>query len=412
MMRGLGSALLFVALAILLAWDRLALPARGWSDASEVLERTGARLLPGSGPSRTVKVPFVAEHWQIRLQRSREGPRWELRLEGSPLELPSLLVQLGAETWVVGDASWAAALVDGRLRGLGEAQLQLGPASSVGLGVSELGQLAPALAALVAIGQRLERSAELERLLEETAFTDADPAARAAAAEQLIIRAPGHAAALARDHAPEVRLAVALRASKPTSFALASEILSSEMFRPELQQSALRLLLSRFPAAEVVPTLVSALATADDNLTGAIVSALGQLGHEEASAALESQLATTPMANAARIADALARLRGAAAEPTLLGLLARLPATGPRWPDERELAIACADGLGRIGSSAALPALNRLRKAVSAEGPVGVASEVAIELIRARTGGDALRGALSLETEGAVGHLSPTPVVD
>lgn len=341
------------------------------------------------------------------------APRVALQLSDIRLDPAlSLQVHFGEQThWVLGDDALAAALASERVRkaaGAGD-QLHVAEGAIVLLSRDPAGA-GRAVAALEEIADRLLREAgpdQTERLLEETALQDPCPRARADAATFLLARRPKLAERLVIDPAPAVRLAVARALGGAVGFELASEILTSEIFHGELQQAALRYLLSCHRAEQVGPVLVGALGAADDNLQGALVTALEALGVEEAVEALHFQLPTAELRNAARIAEALSRLEGSSAEPALVALLDRLPATGPELPDEHELAAVVADALGRVGTTACIPRLRRLAGMVPPEGPVGIATNVAIDLVRARTGALGLHGALAIAGASEVeGRLS------
>ena len=347
---------------------------------------------------------------------SKRGPRVSLELDAGLDPSLTLQVHFGEQTWwVLGDEALAAALATGRVRsaaGPGD-QLHIVDGTVSLLSHDPLGA-GEGVEALREIARRLRGPngpRDTERLLIETAFEDSAPRARAEAVGFLLGSRPELAKTLARDRAPEVRLAVARWQRGELGFELASEILTSEIFHAEIQQAALRYLLSSHGPEQVGPVLVGALGAADDNLQGALVTALAALGHAGAASALYSELPTAELRNAARIAEALEQLEGSAAEPALTALLDRLPATGPALQDERELATSVADALGRIGGQGCLASLRALALRVPPDSSEGIAIKVAVDLVRARTGAPDLTGALALSGASPVeGRLStPSP---
>ncbi len=383
---------------VLLALGRLAETARPTQrPLVEVLLRFGVAVEAWGG--------FPRARWATgrlggrRLSVRRVGAGVVLKLDaGLP---PSLRVQIHFEepTWgVIGaDRRLGAALGCGELRAAARFGGQLAVEDGrLSLSLPNAGSAAAALAALAQLQDRLSPARPLLTLLEATAQEDFDPRARAEAIGPLLELRPELSEPLASDPAPDVRLAVARSVGGDRGFALAAEILTSEIFRPDLQQAALRLLLSRYGADRVGPVLRGAVAAADDELLAALITAMTELGQVEAADVLESALPTAGHANAARIAEALGRLAGPRAEPALIELLERIPASGPDLPEEEDLVIAVADALGRVGAGPAVGPLRRLARQGRLDDRVGVAVAVALDLIRARHGGLGTVGALAL----------------
>jgi hypothetical protein len=350
--------------------------------------------------------------YRLRARLAR-GERAALTLDADLERRWSLQIHFEEQAWsILGDPALGAALASGKLRaatGPGD-ELHVAEGAVTLLVVDPAGAGAAALA-LAEIADRLRPAGTtVEALLRATARQDPDPRARAEAVPHLLERAPDEARALARDRAPEVRLAVARAVGGAQGFELAAEILTSEIFHAEIQQAALRFLLSRHAPERVGPVLVDALSAAESDLQGALVTALVGLGPAGAVEALHAALPTAELGNAARIAEALAQLEGTSAEPTLIALLERIGPDGPELPDERDLTIAVADALGRVGHAPALAPLARLARVVPAEGPAGISIKVALELVRARAGARPLHGALALApgADAEAGRLSPT----
>ncbi|MEL6184319.1 MAG: hypothetical protein AAFU79_06825 [Myxococcota bacterium] len=350
----------------------------------------------------------------IRLDARAGEPRVSVSMRVRHPETVRLHIQVGEQMrWTLGDEGLAAGLLSGAVR----QALRAGDELLIGEGGLTLITHHPesarhAALALDALADRLERVGDgpaRRALLIDTAVHDPSPEARAEAVPFVLSLDPGLARVLAEDAAPEVRLAVARVVQGEIGFELARQILTSEIFHPETRHAALRHLVSHHPPQTVGPVLVNALGAADESLLGALVPALASLGEAGAGAALRSQLPTAGWANSARIAEALATLEGAAAEPDLLRLLDRLPVEGPSLTDEREMAVSVADALGRVGGRDALPRLATLAARVPAESPTGIAVKVALELIAARAGAtDETRGALAVVGASTVeGRLSP-----
>lgn len=338
----------------------------------------------------------------VRLDGRAGEPRVSVSMQARHPETLRLQVHVGEHVrWTLGDEGLAAGLLSGAVR----QALRSGDELLIGDGSLTLVTRHPesarhAALALDALADRLEGLGDdpaRDALLVETAVSDPSPEARAEAVPFVLEQDPSLAPALAGDPAPEVRLAVARSVHGELGFELARQILTSEIFHPETRHAALRHLVSLHPPEVVGPVLANALGTADENLLGALVPALASLGETGAGAALRAQLPTADLSNAARIAEALATLEGLGAEADLLRLLERLPRQGPALTVERELAIAVADALGRVGSRHALPRLARLAAQVPAESSVGIAVTVALDLIAARSGAtDETRGALAV----------------
>lgn len=340
------------------------------------------------------------------------GSRVHIELHRSaPMDEAPLQVHFGEQTWfVLGDEARAAGLASGRLRdALGpNDQLHISQ-GSLSLIVHEPAGAGPAARALLDLHHRLELSQNHPQptswMLQNLAFDDPSPAARAGAIPSLLAYHPGLADRLAEDRAPEVRLAVATAAGGELGFRVASEIATSEILHPSAQQGAIRWLAARYEPERVTPVLVSALHSAEEGVLHTLVGALSALGQRGVVQALLDELPTASARVVARIVEALVELEAPELEATLLPLLER-SARG-RGPDALELRTAVVDGLGRVGSRRALEPLHRLAEEVPPESSLGLSLRVALDLVRSRVGDGGGVGALALAEEG--GELSPHP---
>ena len=388
------------------AWGSLRLAFHG---AGLELTETTVRFVPVRATSRATSGSLDVH---LRPGAPDAQGRVTLRLDACLDPELKLLVQFGEERWsVLGDEAFAAGLASGRLRsavGPGD-ELHLAEGSLTLLLAAPSGAGAAALA-LDHVAARLGRFVGPDRvreLLVDTLRADPDPVARADVVPHLLAREPSWADAAARDPSPLVRLAVARAVRGELGFALAAAIVKHEILHPDLQRGAARWLTGWYPPEQVVPVLVAALRAADDDVVSALVTAIGAAGERAAVDALRAELPTAEARTAARIVEGLVALDGPGAEPELCGILRRWRDRAPRHADERELAGAVIDGLGKVGGRAALPGLRRLQAHVPPLSELGLATQIALDLVLYRAGDVAAAGALALaELDPPNGELS------
>jgi hypothetical protein len=295
----------------------------------------------------------------------------------------------------------------------GEARVRMGGGAIVAeFPDGGYGPRASSVSALVELARRLQPGLPADQRL--AAIVSGDPLAsvRVTALETLVGLAPGGdltrtaLRGAAADPAPFVRLKAALALGDegvPVLQALAAEAGIADQY----SSTAVTALGSRLASARARERLEVADSEMQVLTARALLSLLAARGPEEAAVvasfldrranALASVLSPTGAAMAVAAVEALAEARPPASEDALVAVLASsVPG----------VAQAAAQGLGRIGTARAVPAL---RQAEAQRGDLRRAARQAIAAIRSRLT-DATPGQVSLA--GGVGELSVADASD